>query len=841
MGVWWDMDWSKRVKLTVSNPRTDLRVLVKITAARIPYANFKAGGDDLRFVASDQVTELDYEIERWDAAGNSWVWVKVPDGATEFYLYASNPSATAASDPDATFDGDYRAVWHLKDAAAGPYTDATASNDLTAWQPAYNQSVDGAVGKQIRFHTGTAGQHGSGYKATTTNLNHFPVTFDFWLEIADLGTEGRIVIEKYLAYQISLNASRKLVFSFTNGASVVTIVTSTAVIQYDTRYHVHVTFENVAGFGTGKIYIDGALDASNTMGSSFSAPAANQTIFIARNVAGAYGYLDGSLDEFRVHSVSRDVNWIEADHDSQSDTLLVWGAVETAPEHWLEFIIAGVNRTKYVVPGTFEINDHYNSRKTGRFNMVDLTNYRRDAVVPYIPVVGNSIQIKYDGVKIFEGNIARVKRHVPMKNSAMFFEVEFVDYTWLCDKRLVARIYEEQLAGDIVKDIVAKDLTSESITTTYVSNGVSVYRCVFPYVTATEAISDLAKMSAYNWEIDYDKNLRFYDPSTNPSPFDLFQGSGNYRNVHVIQHRELYRNVQYVRGGEDITDLQQEEFHGDGTTRSFQTVYKVASEPIVYVNGIQQIIGVRGTNEGFAQWYFQKGEKELTIDADGTAPAIGDLIVVYYYGLFPVFIQKTTPGEISARASAEGGSGRYEDMEEDYSIESFDHAEQKADMLLRKYGIFADLTEIDYQTDAGGLKSGMVQDITLPEFQFTDTVLIDSVRTFDLQSGVQGPILRYDIKAVGGEHIGGWHEFFKQMAAYERKSIRETETLSLLLDFDEEVILAETFTTADPLIDDADDTWSIWTVGYSSVGYTFNGKDSDRVAHLEGVGNMEVG
>ena len=44
---------------------------------------------DLRFTAADKATVLNYEVETWnDADGRSWVWVQVPELATDTKIYA---------------------------------------------------------------------------------------------------------------------------------------------------------------------------------------------------------------------------------------------------------------------------------------------------------------------------------------------------------------------------------------------------------------------------------------------------------------------------------------------------------------------------------------------------------------------------------------------------------------------------------------------------------------------------------------------------------------------------------------------------------------------------------
>ena len=74
-------NWLKRVKLvftnTVSEELTDFPVLVVLDSERISYTETLDEGQDIRFVDADG-TMLPHEIESWNEAGSSYVWVKVP-------------------------------------------------------------------------------------------------------------------------------------------------------------------------------------------------------------------------------------------------------------------------------------------------------------------------------------------------------------------------------------------------------------------------------------------------------------------------------------------------------------------------------------------------------------------------------------------------------------------------------------------------------------------------------------------------------------------------------------------------------------------------------------------
>lgn len=143
-GVWagWSSNlsaWTKRRQILVDGvggALTDFPVMIKLDSTRIDYAQVQSAGQDLRFT-NDAGTLLSYEIEKWDAAGTSVVWVKVPTLATyptksSIWMYYGNGAASDAQS-SAAWDANHRGVWHL----SGNGNDATSN--------ANNGTVTGAV------------------------------------------------------------------------------------------------------------------------------------------------------------------------------------------------------------------------------------------------------------------------------------------------------------------------------------------------------------------------------------------------------------------------------------------------------------------------------------------------------------------------------------------------------------------------------------------------------------------------------------------------------------------------------------------------------------------------
>ena len=443
--------------------------------------------------------------------------------------------------------------------------------------------------------------------------------------------------------------------------------------------------------------------------------------------------------------------------------------------------IGGVDKTSLLRVNSLQISDELNTRNTCQFSLIDTTG-------AYRPTVGQEAIILDGAVRRFAGTLDESSEAVPLGTSALVVQCQCADYNQIADRHLVARVYENQTLGAIVTDIVTQDLAGEGVTTTNVQTGPTITKATFNYRTVAQAFNDLAELTGYAWYVDYNKDLHFCARETNLAPFSLTDVSANFRYMVVRKTREQYRNRQYIRAGQDITDPRTDSFKGDGKTKAFVLNFPCAKVPTVKVNTVAKTVGIRGLETG-KDWYWSKGEKEVTQDDAGTALASTDILDVTYQGLFPIILSSQSDGEISSRAATEGGTGIYEAIEDDQSIDSQPLATQKADGLLRRFGRIPQIVE--FETDTGGLAAGQLITINVTKHGLNAQFLIDSAQAQD----VQGKFLRYRVRVLDGERIGGWIEFFQKLAQAGRKFvIRENEVLVLLRRFSDSVALADMLT-----------------------------------------------
>jgi len=116
---------------------TNFPALVKLSTDNpgFSYGGFaSADGYDLRFTDSDGTTVIPYEVEKWNNAGESVVWVQVPEleGTGTDYIWAYWGDSDATNPPayrtnGSTWSEDYLTVWHMTESSTDP-EDSTSHN-----------------------------------------------------------------------------------------------------------------------------------------------------------------------------------------------------------------------------------------------------------------------------------------------------------------------------------------------------------------------------------------------------------------------------------------------------------------------------------------------------------------------------------------------------------------------------------------------------------------------------------------------------------------------------------------------------------------------------------------
>ncbi len=334
--AWWDNNWTRRTKLTFNNSGQtatlpDFPVLVTLDSSRVDYTQIQNAGQDLRFIDDNGVTVLAHEIEEWNEAGTSYVWVKVPliDGLSSsdhVWLYYANASAPDGQNANAVWSNGYLGVWHLNEDPTGPQiTDSTANaqNGTAGGGMTPSDQVPGQIGGSLDFD-------GNDDRVDLDDIDLIQdLTIEAWVNPSAYNSWMRIVakgwtsnVDPWTVYDLILNASNPRIafLDISTGGGVKAGVITSSTVGLNTWSYLAGTYDGT----TQKIYFNGTLEGTNA---TPSGPLDQNDVptFIAYNSTDPSGMnFEGKIDEVRISNVSRSSDWVAAQHLSMTDAFITF-------------------------------------------------------------------------------------------------------------------------------------------------------------------------------------------------------------------------------------------------------------------------------------------------------------------------------------------------------------------------------------------------------------------------------------------------------------------------------------------------------------------------------------
>jgi len=333
---WWDSDWKYRKKLTFNNKDQsenliDFPVMVKLESNNFDHSKAKNDGTDLRFIDADGLTELKYQIERWNNTTGSYIWVKVTNitgssASDHIWMYYGNSSAPDVQDKVNVWDINFTQVLHLNEVMTdeqntGIFYDSTSN--------LHNGTQDGVDDVPGKIGDGQDFDGVNDFIYTTGDemyVSQYLGTIEVWVKIMDISTtlsifhteenRDRLLWTEYGEYKAGMYSS----------ATTTEIVSGGSVNSY-WRY---LTFTWDINQGRLSYYIDGAL-VDSYMGSSWSTTTrATPTRYGHSEIPGisvpSRAYYKGEMDEIRISDSIRSPDWIKAQYLSMNNNFISYGS-----------------------------------------------------------------------------------------------------------------------------------------------------------------------------------------------------------------------------------------------------------------------------------------------------------------------------------------------------------------------------------------------------------------------------------------------------------------------------------------------------------------------------------
>ncbi len=342
--------WTRRRKITINNAAQaenllNFPLMVRVDATRIDYANTQDAGQDIQFRDSDGKNILSHEIEKWNEAGSSYVWVKVPQvdasSATDYiWMYYGNTATSDGQNATTVWDSDYKAVWHFASIASAG--DSTA-NGISGTNNTISQ-VDGQAGQAYSFN-GTSSWVDLGLNKNIIGGNR-ATTISVWispsatisstkniLAIAKNGTPpinssrvtfGGDATNNFAAGGRADDSAPANATQATNTSPLITNSWQflTVVIDYPTQ--------DVKFYHNGSLVADNDTSLASWTSTQLSSTTSANAAIGAEDDGSAF-FFPGKMDELRLSGAARTSAWIAADYKSLSDTFLTFGSEEVDP------------------------------------------------------------------------------------------------------------------------------------------------------------------------------------------------------------------------------------------------------------------------------------------------------------------------------------------------------------------------------------------------------------------------------------------------------------------------------------------------------------------------------
>ena len=487
--------------------------------------------------------------------------------------------------------------------------------------------------------------------------------------------------------------------------------------------------------------------------------------------------------------------------------------------------------------GSLQIEDAIDERAVASFVIIDVPGAKSYTK-------GQPVHIVLHDKLVFGGFIEKALRRRISPVGTLEHIIDCVDWHYLADKRVAAKVYRDMTAGDIVRDLWAEYLDDEEVYVdtdpdyyaylqaefgalieddSRIDDGPVIQEAIFNYVPVTQALDSLADRAGFWWHIDPYRRLWFVarEHKVHGRLWDgaeMREGS-----VTIESSAPFYRNVQYVKGGRDITDEQTESFVGDDERVAFTVGYPIARVPTITLNTTAQTVGIKGVDTA-RQWYWSAGDPVIVQDVGDPVLGAADTLEVTYQGEYPVVVRQPDSTEIASQQVKEGvGTGIVEDVKDEPQSTTREAAFQIASQKLEKYTQQGN--KLEFVTSRSGIEPGHLLTVNLPDYGIvSQEFLVESVSARDEQAR----LIWHNVTAYSGPEQHTWTEFFAQVI--ERGSISVREGVG-----EETLVIPFAFTKT--WLEPPDDRPNIFEELYPGAGVTPGGiypmfDPDQRITHM---------
>ncbi|MCM2286021.1 MAG: DUF2341 domain-containing protein [Desulfobacula sp.] len=331
--AWWNEDWQYRKKITLDTTPAgadipenlvQFPVLVRLHSGNFDFTRAGENGEDIRFVAGDDLTLLKYHIEVFDGVDEiALVWVNLPvvkaaSNQEGIWLYYGNAKAATAGDAKTGFDAFDQGVFHFSEIEGLP-------QDSTAYG-AHGAKFSGGLGLAGIMGNG-AGFYGAGSILEIPEHPSFNftsgLTFSAWVKISEPQNNAVLFSRAVDGMGLFITIRGTRVFVSGNDGKQPFESPQGLDLPLEGWHHLAVTMAQV---GRVTLYLDGV--ESKWVDTKFDLSVLKGSLLVGGEADGSRAFT-GELDELRIAGTKRSGAWVRANFVSQGPDA---GFLAFAPE-----------------------------------------------------------------------------------------------------------------------------------------------------------------------------------------------------------------------------------------------------------------------------------------------------------------------------------------------------------------------------------------------------------------------------------------------------------------------------------------------------------------------------
>lgn len=266
--------------------------------------------------------------------------------------------------------------------------------------------------------------------------------------------------------------------------------------------------------------------------------------------------------------------------------------------HTFTLTVGGNDVTKYLIRASLQVTDALTSEvDTCTFTLEDTDGACSVSEWDEVVLTDET------STRVFAGYTTYVRRRA-VRGAVEQIECRCQDYSVLLKGVQVNAAYTDMTDAAIIADMFASLVSGDGFdVTTYVSASGTLDHIRFNRTNLLEAMRQLADRTGYDWYVDYDKCLHYFDPTSGAAdaPFDLADaGQADYVSKFPMSGEGLelevdgqdIRNRVYVYGGMYEAPPFTQRWTADGVMQEFWLAYQPVTIYSITVDGVAQTFGV---------------------------------------------------------------------------------------------------------------------------------------------------------------------------------------------------------------------------------------------------------